>query len=297
MQENKETLNALNKMRKTAKTRAIIGGIIAIIAILGLNIAIDSFISIILTVIVLVVIVLFAGKPYMEYRSKYKEFFVQSSLEGIFENLIYEPNEGIPRDLIKNTQMMHMGNRYSSNDYIEADYNGVHFKQSDVCIQEESTDSDGDSTTTTLFRGRWMVFDFNKEFKANLQVVQKGFKNAKRKRFFGKEEEKYKKVEMEDVSFNNEFKVFAQNEHDAFYILTPQMMERIRKVANGIEGRLIFCFVGNVLHIGIHTNKDSFEPKLMKELDMETEKQKVLNDINLITGFINELSLDTRLFK
>ena len=29
----------------------------------------------------------FAVKPYIEFKSKYKETFVQSSLEGIFDNL------------------------------------------------------------------------------------------------------------------------------------------------------------------------------------------------------------------
>ena len=102
---------------------------------------------------------------------------------------------------------------------------------------------------------------------------------------------------MEDVSFNKDFTVFAQNEHDAFYILTPSMMDRIRRVCNGIEGKLIFCFIDDTLHIGIHTNKDSFEPSMMKNIDPEVEKEKIRNDINLITTFVNELSLDTKLFK
>ena len=294
---SKENLTSLNELRKKAKTRMIICIIIGVIAILALNILMDNILTTILTFLIIAGLGVFAVKPYIEFKSKYKETFVQSSLEGIFDNLNYQPYGGISRDIIKNTQMMQMGNKYHSNDYIEADYNGVHFIQSDVCIQEETHDSDNHSHTETYFRGRWMIFDFNKTFKANLQVVQNGFKHAKRKRFFGKEEEKYKKVEMEDITFNKEFKIFAQNEHDAFYILTPQMMERIRNVANNIDGYLILCFIDNTLHVGIHTNRDSFEPSMMKELDPEVEKQKIINDINLITTFVNELSLDTKLFK
>lgn len=293
----KDNLINLNELRKKAKTRTIISIIIGAIAIIALNILMDNILTTILTFAIIAGLGVFAVKPYMEFKTKYKEMFVQSSLEGVFDNLTYQPTTGISRDIIKNTQMMQMGNKYHSNDYIEADYNGVHFKQSDVCIQEETHDSDGHSHTETYFRGRWMLFDFNKEFKANLQVVQAGFKHAKRKRFFGKEEEKYKKVEMEDIEFNKEFKIFAQNEHDAFYILTPQMMERIRRVSREIGGKLILCFIDNTLHVGIHTNKDSFEPSMMKEIDPKVEKQKIIHDINLITTFVNELSLDTKLFK
>ena len=294
---NKDNLINLNELRKKAKNRMILCIIIGVIAILTLNILMNNVLSTILTLLAIAGLGIFAVKPYMEFKTKYKEMFVQSNLEGVFDNLNYQPNIGISRDIIKNTQMMQMGNRYHSNDYIEADYNGVHFIQSDVCIQEETQDSENRSHTETYFRGRWMIFDFNKEFKANVQVVQNGFKHSKRKRFFGKEEEKYKKVEMEDVTFNKEFKIFAQNEHDAFYILTPQMMERIRNIANNIEGYLILCFIDNTLHVGIHTNRDSFEPSMMKEIDPEVEKQKIINDINLITTFVNDLSLDTKLFK
>ena len=36
---------------------------------------------------------------------------------------------------------------------------------------------------------------------------------------------------------------------------------------------------------------------MMKQIDPEVEKEKIKNDINVITSFINELSLDTKLFK
>ena len=38
------------------------------------------------------------------------------------------------------------------------------------------------------------------------------------------------KVKMEDVDFNRMFKIYAENELDAFYILTPNMMEKIKKL-------------------------------------------------------------------
>ena len=105
-----------------------------------------------------------------------------------------------------------------------------------------------------------MIFEFNQEFNANVQIAQKGFGNNREKNFFVKKEEKFKKVSMESESFNKRFNVFAQNEHDAFYIITPSLMEKIERLDDNNKGKLLFCFINNKLHIGVYDGKDSFEP-------------------------------------
>ena len=195
--------------------------------------------------------------------------------------------------------MMNMGDRYSSNDYISGKYKNINVMQADVHIEEErqTTDSDGgtDTTWVTLFKGRWMVFDFNKLFKANIQVRQKGFGNSQLSNWGSKI--KYKKVMMEDQEFNNSFKTYAQDEHDAFYILTPSLMEKLKKLTSNISGKLLFCFVDNKLHIGIQNNKDSFEHSIFNKINEEKVINEISQDIKLITNFVDELSLDNDLFR
>ena len=192
-----------------------------------------------------------------------------------------------------------MGDRYSSNDYISGKYKNINVIQADVHIEEEheTTDSDGNTTTTwvTIFMGRWMIFDFNKIFKANIQVCQKGFGNSKLSNWGSKT--KYKKVMMEDQVFNNIFRTYAQDEHDAFYILTPSLMEKIKKLVNNISGKLLFCFVDNKLHIGIQNNKDSFEHGIFTKINEEKVTNDISQDIKMITNFVDELSLDNDLFR
>ncbi len=297
----KMTLEQLEELRKKAKNKAILCGVLPPVAGILAAIITHRMLMLYAGLIVMILGVIYASKSISEYSKQFKEQFVLTSLKEVFDDLVYKPTEGLPRSVIADTEMMRMGDHYSSNDYVSGTYKGIHVTQADVHIEEEyeTTDSDGDTTThyETLFKGRWMVFDFNKEFKANVQVAQKGFKNAKRKRFFVKKEEKYKLVSMEDEAFNKGFKVYAQDEHDAFYILTPTMMERIKKVSQGIDGKVIFCFVRNMLHVGVHNKKDSFEPKIFKKIDPEKVRAEVTSDIDLITGFVDELSLDTKLFK
>ena len=238
-------------------------------------------------------------KPKQEFIKAFKDTFVLKALQSVFTDLVYEPEKGLDESVISSTQMMNMGDRYSSNDFISAKYKNINVVQADVHIEEEheSTDSDGHTTRTwvTIFRGKWMIFDFNKTFKANIQVSQKNFGNSRIKNWGQKV--KYKKVMMEDQAFNNQFKTFAQDEHDAFYILTPSLMEKIKRLAGSVQGKLLFCFIDNKLHIGLQNGKDSFEHSIFSEINEEKVTDEIAQDIKIITNFVDELSLDNDLFR
>ena len=108
----------------------------------------------------------------------------------------------------------------------------------------------------------------------------------------------FKKVSMESESFNQKFNVYAQNEHDAFYIITPSLMSRIEKLDELNKGKLLLCFIDNRLHIGINDNKDSFEPgSVFKEINEEETIKRIAADVEMITQFVDELNLDNELFK
>ena len=296
-------MDELNELRVAARNRLLccIGGVVAL-GIAAVAATRQPFLLFFFLVPGIIVSALLMKKPRQRYRAAFKQAYVRRALQSVFTDLYYDPERGISYDTIAATRMMNMGDRFRSEDYISGRYKDIPFEQSDVHIEEErqSTDSEGHTTTeyVTIFRGRWMIFDFNKEFKANVQIAQKGFPNAKRKRFFGKKEELFKPVEMESEIFNKQFRVFAQNEHDAFYIITPSFMERVQSLTARNKGKLLFCFVGNRLHIAIHDNKDSFEPgSIFKRPDEEKLTQKLRVEIGVITQFIDELSLDNNLFK
>ena len=279
-------------------------GIVGVLSLLALLYSliterIGLFFELFVFVIIFSVIIgaIITSGPSKKYKKAYKDFFVKRSLENTFTDLKYLPDQGISRSVIANTGMMDMGDVYSSNDYIEGKYKDINFIQSDVHIEEEhtTTDSDGNTHTyyVTIFMGRWMIFDFNKEFKANVQVCEKGFGNN---RFYSKV--KFEKVMMESLEFNKKFAVYAQNAHDAFYILTPSLMEKIQKLEERNDGRLLLCFINNQLHVGLYDSKDSFEPSsCFKKIDEAEELKRMSTDIEQITMFVDELNLDNDLFK
>lgn len=250
-------------------------------------------------IIGIIVTTVISNKPSKEFKMAYKNTFVLKALKSVFDDLEYDPVNGFNESVIRNTGMMYMGDRYSSNDYIKGKYKNINIEQADVHIEEEvtTTDSDGNTTThyETIFLGQWMIFDFNKSFSANVQVCGKGFTNAKRGNWGNAL--KYKKVEMEDAEFNKMFRVYAQDSHEAFYILTPSLMDKIKKLSNNIIGSLLLCFVDNKLHIGISNNKDAFEVSVFRKLDENKIISDITSEIKLITNFVDELNLDNDLFR
>lgn len=235
------------------------------------------------------------NKDTKRFREIYKKHVVLESLNKIFTDITYLPNEEMDYYKIADTDMMYMGDYYYSNDYIKGKYKDTFFELADVMLEDEYTDSDGDTHRVTIFQGQWFIFDFNKRFKSDIQVCEKTFKNAKRRN--KKYESKFKKVELESLEFNKNFNVYARLEIEAYYILTPSMMERIMEVNEKIKGHLLFCFVDNKLHIGLYNNKDLFEPSIHKKIDIERDILKTNEELSIITNFIDLLDLDNDIFR
>lgn len=290
-------MEELKQLQKRAITTIAISIPITILAGIVIFIKRPEFIFIVIPLILIPIIVFVVINN--KFKNIFKEEFVKNALKSVFDNLIYDPKRGIDEDTIANTGMIYMGNSFSSNDYISGTYKNVKFVQSDVEIQEITTHTDGKGNSYTnvddILVGKWMIFDFNKSFKANIQVKSKFFGHSNLGIEFG--ESRYKNVLMEDDDFNKKFTIHAQDEHDAFYVLTPQLMERIKNLNDGLKGKMMFCFIDNKLHVALNNNRDSFEYSVFKKLDEDVINKYVSEEIRIITDFVDKLNLDNDLFK
>lgn len=297
-----------NIIRKNKKYN-LIGGIItgfligiSIFAILIYKIElyfglVITFIELVFSAIIFTIIKSVAnGEDIKIFYKSFKNIFVLKSLQHFFGNINYKPENGFSKEYIRTIGMLDTGDRYYSNDYISGVYKDFKFEQSDIRIEEmhEEEDSDGNKREVweITFMGRLMVFDFNKSFKANIQVVSLCFRANTLP--WGKN---FCRVKMEDVEFNKKFVVFAESEHEAFYILTPHFMERLKETTVKLNCGIMFAFVDNRLHIAINDGKDSFEYNVFKPINEEEIEANITKDIKIITGFVDELNLENNLFK
>jgi len=293
MNDQLQTLESLRK-KVTATFKwalvLILGGLPLVFIGLGL-------VYFVLFLVGVVFLVFVRSKREADYKEYFKDSFVRSMLQSRIPGSEYEPKNGFPKEFIRGTGLMLMGSIYNSEDYIKGTYNGVAFERADVVIEDESTDSDGNTTTTTYLRGRWMVFESNKDFNADLQVVQKGFGYAnKRKSIFVKKVDRRHEFQTEDEEFNKQFQCLCQNESEAFYLLTPGVMQGLMKLAAEADGKIMVGFVDNRLHVVVKSGKDSLEPPLFRAFS-EKDFEDVMREFNAITSFVETVNLDRKIFK
>lgn len=307
---NREELNKMQTkiLKKNKICNYTLGILLLLILFITLIIVINKRITFVFIIFIIFIEIIFGiammiiikniinGKDIKKFNKEYKNIYVLNFLKQNFENIIYKPEEGISKKDIKKYNTLNLGDKFTSNDYICGTYKNVKFEQSDIHIQEkyEEEDKDGNKIITweTIFEGRYMIFDFNKNFKSNVQVISDDF--IKRSLPHIKNN---KKVKLEDIEFNKMFKIYSEIEHDAFYILTPHFMEKIKKLYKELDAPIKLTFMENKLHVAVNNGEDSFEYNVLNPINEEEIEQDIIKDIKLITDFVNELNLDNDLFK
>ena len=233
-------------------------------------------------------------KKAKEFKTRYKKMFVEGPFQEAFGKVYCDLKNGIGKDIIDATDLIRLGNRYYTNDYIKGSYKNVEFERADIKIQHHSSNGKT-SSTVTFFNGRWLILEFNKNFHFDLQIIGKGFSyTQKNNSFFTSEKHRRRKVEMEDISFNELFNVYAQDEHEAFYILTPQFMDTLKGMYNTMDGNFMLGFIDNKLHVAIHTKTDAMEPSLFRSV--KDNLGEVQREIDIIMYIIDGLNLDRELY-
>ena len=223
------------------------------------------------------------------FTNAYKEMICKGVLEQMFNIKTFNPNEGFSKDFVRNTYLIPIGNRYSSDDYIAGSYKGVDFERSDVHM-ENHTKSGKTSTTVTYFKGSWTVFTFPKKVSSYMMIREKEFLSNGRPGGLFSDAPSTSKVTFEDIDFNDRFEVYAQDEHDAFYVCTPQFIERIKRLEASHDGRLTIGIMGQKVHVLFYDNSNAMEPSLFQEVT-EQDFESVKQEMNQIIDVMDALDL------
>ncbi len=241
--------------------------------------------GIIVLVISAIVVGIMTNKETVAFKRAYKGYFVSRQLEKFFTDIKYDHEKGLEREILKNTSMIHTGDRYYSNDLVCAKYKNVDFMQADVTVQDEHEDSDGDTSYVTVFKGRYMIFEFPKKFNFKMMVVPKWSSHEYSRNL--------KHIEVESTEFNKDFQVYAEDGFEAFYLLDPAFIASMEDLSAAYNKHVSLYFADNKLIIGINNGDDSFEPpKPNMPIDEKAELEKNYKDIKVITDFVDNLRLD-----
>lgn len=221
---------------------------------------------------------------------------VQGLLEKAFDHVAYAPSQRISDEVIGSSHMVFYKpyEKISGDDYIDAEYKGLHLKMSDITLtrKEEHYDSEKDDweeSEETIFKGQWLTCDFAKELygEVHLSAATRNMVSSYKKA----------RIRMENEAFNEKFIVTADDPEEAFYILTPHMMEYILHVAETHRGNLYMSFLRDgKFHIAANTGEDFFELG-KKSTDPEKLSQAFLEEIRWYTDIIDQLRIEPNLYK
>lgn len=255
-------LKELNDMRHKAMLFQLISIGLTVLAFLCiLTGAIQVFI--ILIPLVLISYFGFTKSSIKKYKESYKAKIVQAVLSKHFNQIHYD-QEGISQSEFDQCELFGTYSNFYSSDLIRGTYQNHGFTFSDVLVQQ--VHSNGKSTyTETIFKGSFFIIDINRDTATLTKIYERKFFGGEERRGLFSSLTKCEKLKTESNLFNDEFAVYTENGVDAFYLLTPKVMETLLN----IKLRLDFscAFLDNKLYMAIENEEDHFEPSLFSNLD------------------------------
>lgn len=101
---------------------------------------------------------------------------------------------------------------------------------------------------------------------------------------------------MDNPDFEKEFVVYATDQIEARYILSPSLMSRILLYKKQTGEDILISFTHSSIHLAIAYNKDLFEASLFHSLLDYKIALEYTQTLYLAVGIVEELKLNTRLW-
>lgn len=294
--EEKQTMTneQLESQLKSLRVKATITMLLTYAAVVGIIIMwffMDNLVLGLVFLVIAMVFAYFSSKSSSTLKKLLSDNIISSVLkEALGDSVEYNPwgklNPGsmaFPFDY----------NKVEGSDHIKAVYNGLNIELSDIELinETETVDADGNTekNSITNFKGQWLICDFGKELSGEVRLSANDKKLRK--------QHKNDSVEMESETFNNRFLVTANDAQEAYYILTPHMMEYILSMADKSGGEVYMSFQRDgKLHVAVKTGRDFFELG-KSNANVEGLRQKFLGELRWFTDMVDTLRVEDTLYK
>jgi hypothetical protein len=249
------------------------------------------------------------------YRARFKEQVVRSIINGAYPGLHYDARGAISRSEFDASGLFLQDiDDFDGEDLIEGQIGATRIRFSEVRARDRRTrtDSKGHTHTewVTVFRGTFLVADFNKHFAGATFVLP-----DTAQRFLGGigqslqslDRRRGELVKLEDPEFERRFVVYSTDQVEARYILSTSLMQRILDFQNRAGQPLHIAFIHSRLFLAIPSTRDALEPpSLLLIANMHSNpsiRSRILAHLrsyttylDMTTGVIHELDLNERIW-
>ncbi|HIZ88877.1 MAG TPA: DUF3137 domain-containing protein [Candidatus Mucispirillum faecigallinarum] len=182
--------------------------------------------------------------------AKFKQSVIPEMIKTVNPNLTYNAGVGHSEDEFMKTEIYtgSIDDFYSS-DLVEGNIDKTHLKISFIAASVKQ--KTGKSTMLVpVFEGTLVTLDFNKYFTGKTKIYTKDF-IAKFEGLMNSFGDEYEKINLENADFNDKFIVYTTDVQQAFYILSPNLIEKIMEIQsfNGTSRNMDVLFIDNRLYI------------------------------------------------
>ena len=294
-------LKILDKERKQVDRRVLLIGLIGLILIVIVGRFRGSatfYFQILIGVFALIVISIASRK----YRLNFKNKIVLKIAAFVDENLVYSPEGFVSREEFSNSAIFQKScNNFTGEDHFKGKIGKTAIEFSEVVARHESTSGTGSKKKkqyTTIFKGVFFVADFNKHFAGYTLVLPDTAEKILGK--FGQNLQAFSSrgelIKLEDPEFEKEFCVYASDQVEARYILSPSLMQRIVEFKRKWDTKVYLSFRDSKVYIAIKMDKNLFETRLFKSIVDYNFIEENIRFLVLLTGIVEDLNLNTRIW-
>lgn len=298
-------LEIIDRKRKKVDRLVIIVLLITVVAITAEVILIPEsndiriIIPFLTGIIALILISVFS----QSYRKEYKKRIIARIARFVDEGLIYTPDGTVAKSEFVKSEIFQLScDRYKGEDHFRGKLGKTDIEFSEVVAKHRNRSGSGSNKKdnySIIFRGLFIIADFNKHFKTHTVVLP-----DTAERLFGKFGQKLQSmsftrgelIRLEDPVFEKEFCVYGDDQVEARYILTPSLMERILTFKRKWNTTVYLSFLDSKVYIAIKMFKNLFETRLFKSVVDYNFMEDNLRFLTLLTEIVDDLNLNTRIW-
>lgn len=238
-----------------------------------------------------------------DYVRDFKASVIERIVRFMSPNLTYWQNGHISANQFNSSRIFtSYPNRISGNDMVEGKIGSTKVVFSEVHAQSKVETLDrhrGRQRYLTIFRGLFFIADFNKHLVGKVVVLP-----DTAERLFGEfgralqslNATRGELVKMDDPEFKKHFVVYADDQVEARYILSPSLMQRILDFKTKIGKSVYLSFVSSEVFVAIPYSRNLLEPPILRSVLSFEKARNYFEDLRLICGIVADLNLNTRIW-
>jgi hypothetical protein len=249
------------------------------------------------------------------FRARFKESVVRAVISHGWPEFRYLPDGAVSRaEFDASGLFLQDIDSFKGEDLIEGQIGATRIRFSEVHARDRRTRTDSKGRTrsewVTVFRGTFIIADFNKNFTGATFVLPDSAQ-----RFLGGigqslqslDRRRGELVKLEDPEFERRFVVYATDQVEARYILSTSLMQRILDFQTRAKQTLHIAFIHSSVFLALASTRDALEPPslflIARAHSQPGARAQVLKHLRgytdylaLITGIVGELDLNERIW-